>query len=72
MSSADKRGGTQLKVLKNKASEGDWMMNQVDRMLIGRPGDAQRRHWTAETVRCPSHVSSASPLPEAERLRDKV
>ncbi|MED6232957.1 hypothetical protein ATANTOWER_004830 [Ataeniobius toweri] len=27
------------------------MMNQADRMLIGRPGDARGSHWTVEKAR---------------------
>ncbi|MEQ2288345.1 hypothetical protein AMECASPLE_021725, partial [Ameca splendens] len=44
---------------KSKASEGDWMENQADRMLIGRLGDTQKSHWVVEVVKRttpPSHT----------------
>ncbi|MED6238246.1 hypothetical protein ATANTOWER_014572 [Ataeniobius toweri] len=57
---------------KSKALEGDWMENQVDRMLIGRPGDAQKSHWKVEAVKHhPSYAAELQPHPTTTQIYSK-
>ncbi|MEQ2229710.1 hypothetical protein ILYODFUR_021653 [Ilyodon furcidens] len=37
------------------------MINQADRILIGRPGDTRGSHWTVETARDPSMHQTTAP-----------